>query len=122
MKYWEEYQSKWGFGDGDSMPPDAYAVRTVYCREINKLAKKKGSKIRLLAWDRAGMHNCYLIVPVPLELVARIPAAKLCTGEAEVAWSEKAELDGPMTKAIEEAYEMDLDDYIETTVRIRKRK
>lgn len=30
MKYWEEYQSKWGFGDGDAVPPDAWALRYVY--------------------------------------------------------------------------------------------
>jgi len=34
MKYWEEYQSKWGFGDGDAVPPDAWALRYVYVREI----------------------------------------------------------------------------------------
>ena len=40
MKYWEEFQTKWGFSDGEASPPDAQACRTVYVREINKLAKK----------------------------------------------------------------------------------
>ena len=32
MKYREDFQSKWGFGDGDAVPPDAYLLRKVYVR------------------------------------------------------------------------------------------
>lgn len=61
MKYWEEYQSKWGFGDGDSMPPDAWQIRYVYCYAFNVMAEALGSKNRLVPLDRPGMHNCYLL-------------------------------------------------------------
>lgn len=27
MKYWDEFQDKWGFNDGDSVPPDAWQIR-----------------------------------------------------------------------------------------------
>ncbi len=52
MKYWDEYQSKWGFGDGDAVPPDAYLLRYVYVRELNRELVKRDSAVRLLAYDR----------------------------------------------------------------------
>ena len=39
MKYWGELQTKWGFGDGDAMPPDGNACREFYMREINRFAR-----------------------------------------------------------------------------------
>ena len=44
MKYWDDFQTKWGFGDGDAMPPDAWACRAVYIRAINRLARKRGQQ------------------------------------------------------------------------------
>jgi hypothetical protein len=29
MKYWEDFQTKWGFGDGDAVPPDAYPLNII---------------------------------------------------------------------------------------------
>jgi hypothetical protein len=64
MKYWEEYQSKWGFGDGDATPPDALQVRAVYVHVFNTLARLAGTGQRLLPYDRPGMHNPWLILAV----------------------------------------------------------
>ncbi len=61
MKYWEEYQIKWGFGDGDAMPPDAVQIRAVYVNAFNVLADAANTPNRLMALDRPGMHNCYLV-------------------------------------------------------------
>jgi len=36
-------------------------LRYVYVREINRLAGRLGSKVRLIAFDRGGMQNCLLI-------------------------------------------------------------
>ena len=125
MKYWDEYESKWGFGDGDSIPPDAYACRLVYVREINKLAVKYKSKVRALAWDRAGLHNCYLICFIEAAKVKRVKPAKLCTGDfhggyvPKEPWNE-ATRDAGMDKAVRKAFDMDLDSLVETRVKIRK--
>ena len=86
MKYWDDFQSKWGFDDGDAMPPDAWACRMVYIREINKLAKRKGSQVRLVAYDRPGMHNSCLIIRVPAAFVAEVPPQKLCLGQWRGGW------------------------------------
>lgn len=121
MKYWDEYQTKWGFSDGDATPPDARACRHVYVREINKLAKKYGSKVRLVAWDRPGPHNCYLILVIPAAWVKYIQPSKLCTGAWEPHKKEwdQASTDDAMDKAIEQAFDMDLDSYVDTKVTIR---
>lgn len=124
MKYWDDFQTKWGFNDGDAMPPDAWACRQVYIREINRLAKKNGSKVRLAAYDRPGMHNCYLIIRVPAELVAMVPARKLCIGQFRGGWhcpdsAPDQENDDPMTQSIQAACDADLDNLVETQVRIR---
>lgn len=61
MKYWEEMQSKWGFGDGDATPPDAYECRAVYVEAVNVLAERLGSAYRYEAYDRGGLHNDCMI-------------------------------------------------------------
>jgi hypothetical protein len=124
MKYWEELHNKWGFSDGDAIPPDARACREVYIREINKLAKRKGSSVRLLAYDRPGMHNCYLILRVDAESVRNIPPRRLYSGDQITCktlmlggWSEPP-ADDAMQAAIEEASEMDLDSLVISEIRI----
>ena len=46
MKYFDETQTKWGFGDGGLVPPDAEACRTVYVEALNRVAVKLGSEVR----------------------------------------------------------------------------
>jgi hypothetical protein len=62
MKYFDEMQTKRGFGDGGLVPPDAEACRTVYVEALNQVAVKLGSDLRAYADDRPGMHNPFLIL------------------------------------------------------------
>ena len=62
MKYFDEMRTKWGFGDGGTVPPDAEACRTVYIEALNQIAAKLGSELRAYAYDRPGVHNPYLIL------------------------------------------------------------
>ncbi len=125
MKYWEEFQSKWGFGDGDTVPPDAKACRHVYVREINRLATANGSSVRLLAYDRQGMHNCYLIVRVKAEEVKDVEPELLCRGQWDGGWElDVTDWTEPgageaMEEAIREAFELDLDGCVVTEVSVR---
>jgi hypothetical protein len=80
MKYWDEFHSKWSFGEGECVPPEAWALRYVYVREINRLAAAGGSDVRLIAYDRPGCHSPYLICRVPAELVRNVPEKALCLG------------------------------------------
>lgn len=83
MKYWEEFQTKWGFSDGENTPDDAWARRFVYVREINRKAEELGSKVRLIAYDRRGMHNSLLIMRVPSEMPEGVyTETDMCNGTA----------------------------------------
>ena len=125
MKYWDEMLSKWGFNDGAAQPPDARACRQVYVREINRLAEERHSKVRFFAYDRPGMHNSCMVLPVSAQYLARlaVPGELLETGDWDPpADYKEPELDQAMNDAISDAYGLDLDGYVETTVKIRKRK
>lgn len=81
MIFWDDFMSKWGFGDGDNVPADAVAVRYVYVREINRLAARLGSAVRLIAHDGRGMHNNMRILCVSAGAVEGVPELGLCKGE-----------------------------------------
>ena len=124
MKYWEEFQTKWGFGDGDAVPPDAWALRFVYVREINRIADRLGSAVRLFAYDRSGMHNPYLIGRVTAGAVAGVPAKALCKGLYRGGWDPgpdwaDAETDAAMEAAIGAAMTMELETLIKIRVSIK---
>ncbi len=124
MKYWDDFHSKWSFADGECVPPDAWALRYVYVREINRIAAKKGSAVRLIAYDRPGCHNPYLICRVPADLVRGVPEIDLCQGvgrggwEPENDWPEP-DMDDPMQAAIDAALKReDIDGLVDVDVSI----
>ena len=125
MKYWSEMETKFGFDDGGAQPPDARACRQVYVHEVNLLAEKLGSMVRVFAYDRPGMHNGCMVLRILLRDLNRlkVPSDALETGDFRLPqdWKEPA-ADELLNEAIRQAYDMDLDDQVSTTVRIRKRK
>lgn len=106
MIFWDDFMSKRGFGDGDNVPPDAVAVRYVYVREINRLAAKLGSKVRLIAFDGSGIHNNMRIHCVNAVAVAGVPELDLCKGEENGGYvpqgrgMEEAVIDEAMAAAV----------------------
>jgi hypothetical protein len=127
VKDWEDYQSKWGFSDGDSVPPDALMIRQVYVRELNRMLARRKSAVRLLAFDRPGMHNPLLIVRVSSDAVCGVPERKLYLGQLNGGWEPKGEWQEPEPDAayesvLAEAEGMELDSLVETTVSLRRRR
>jgi hypothetical protein len=128
MRYWEDFQSKGGFDDGDSVPPDAQALRYVYVREINRLAAKLKSKARLIAFDGCGMHNGLIIRRIAAKAVRNVQERELCSGAYSGRlkpsgrnWEDFPE-DEAMTQAIAHflcGEHEDLDELVEVGVRIR---
>lgn len=108
MHYWDEMQSKWGFNDGESIPPHIDLYRSVYIQAVNAIAEELGSEYRARAYDRAGLHNWCMVVTVPKD--ATDPEAP---GVPE-GW------DGALRRAIALADEMQLDDYVHTTAEIQQ--
>jgi len=126
MKYWEEFHDKFGFGDGDEVPPDAWAMRYVYIREINRIAKALGSVVRLFANDRSGLHNSYLIGRVAAKTVENVQELSLCKGLYRGGWdpgqnSTEPDADAAMDAAIAAAEEMELEDLVSVKVTIAGR-
>jgi len=103
MKYFDEMRTKWRFGDGGSIPPDAEACRTVYVEALNQIAAKLGSELRAYAYDRPGVHNPFLI---------------LFRGKDAQTDQEERERDEPMIKAIGCCSGLDPDDLVEVRVTI----
>jgi hypothetical protein len=95
----------------------------VYVREINRLAAANDSAVRLVAFDRPGCHNPYLVCRVAAELVRDVPPALLCRGAFQGGWAPDDECDEPgaddaLEAAIDAAMDLDLDDLVEVGVSI----
>ena len=87
MKYWDDYFSKFGFGDGDQVPADAQEWRVVALQAINPLLDKYKSSVRLIPYDRGGMHNSIMLFWVDLEnfnkcIPKKAEQAKFLCGDA----------------------------------------
>lgn len=110
MMYWEEFQTKFGFNDGDSIPPDVEEKRAVYLNVVNILAEKYGSSVRYYPYDRPGMHNYYLVL---------LRDANVSEEEAKSNnYEGPKDTDEAMDTAIREAYEYGLDDLVYSKVEI----
>jgi hypothetical protein len=120
MRYLEEMQSKWGFSDGDATPAGIYEYRTAYILAVNTIAAQLGSKQRMAAFDRPGMHNgCLVFFTSQPEIVA-LPIEALT--ESRPGWvGEKEEAtDELMSEAIRQAWDLDIDGYVTVRVSLSK--
>jgi len=65
---WEQFTSKWGFGDGEMSEPIDFTARDLLVEEINKALDAVGEPIIVIKHDRFGMHNsCMAIVVKKVE-------------------------------------------------------
>lgn len=114
MRYYDDMDSKSGFNDGASVPPDADECREVYVEVINALAAKHKSGLRVVAFDRPGLHNHCLILRVLLRDFESLPedAASLQKTLCYLA-NVEPELDEGLSDALDEAETWDLDSLVE---------
>ena len=124
MIYHEDMTSKYGFSDGESVPPFVEKYRTVYVLTINKLAEHHGSNVRVIAYDRPGCHNWCLIIGVPkatYEAIKKDGEHYIVDGSVQLSdygeWADPPRDDGYNT-ALEEAEEMGLDNFLDVRVDI----
>lgn len=108
MKYWNEMRTKYGFEDGEAIPPDAEETRSVYIRVINALARKNHSQYEVYAYDRAGFHNSCLIL---------IRERQYLNGQRGMDF-EIEQVDDALRDAIDEAMDLYPDNYVSTKVEI----
>ena len=126
MRFWDEMLTKYGFGDGDSIPDGIGLYRDVYLKVVNKLAELKGSGHRYVPYDRNGVHNFYLICLVPAEWFDTVylpqqtdshvwQSADDSLGKVEIPDNEQ---DAQMREAISDAVDLQLDQYLDVTVMV----
>ncbi len=114
MRFWEDMQSKWGFSDGNAVPDGVEVYREVYIRAVNKLAEQLGSNVRLVAYDRFGVHNwCLIMIHQLSDLQAR--NIEVFTAHVDID-ADTAGADDAMEEAIRQADELELDGFVEVTV------
>lgn len=96
--------SKWGFNDGCSIPPDAEKCREVYCKVLNKLLEKNNSEFRIRPYDRNGLHNPIIWITVTKQDIDNEEAEEVIDSDRDQAW----------TDSVDEANEMGLDEFVQT--------
>ena len=112
MRYFEDMSCKYGFGDGGSVPPDAFDCREVYVRVLNALLERHQSAVRVVAYNRPGMHNSCMILRVPLAVFETLPADPAIKGLSAIPSHDPVTNDDAYETAFAEAMEMDLDDCV----------
>jgi hypothetical protein len=115
MRYWDEMRTKYGFNDGGAVPDGVEVYRAIYIRAVNKLAEQLGSGVRATAYDRAGVHNWCLILFYDVNDLAGHTSGEL-TEPLDIAASEVLEPDDAMDEAIQQAYLLDLDGFVQVSV------
>jgi hypothetical protein len=116
MRFWEDMQSKWGFSDGDAVPDGVEVYRNIYIRAVNQLAGELGSGVRLVAYDRFGVHNwCLILIYTLVDLQSH--DVEDFTAHTDID-AEIAQTDEALEEAIRQAYELDLDSFAEVTVTV----
>ena len=120
MKYFDDMLSKWGFSDGECEPEGVECYRAVYVQTLNTLLDITQSNVRVVAWNRPGVHNTCLIVHVTADWFATLNPKDVGTGYAEIPVAAQAlgPRDDAYDDAIYLAYAMDVDDYVIVEPRI----
>lgn len=114
MRFWEDMQSKWGFSDGDAVPEGIEVYREIYIRAVNQLAEQLGSSVRIVAYDRFGVHNWCLVLMYTLSDLQAHNVEDF-TAHTDID-AEIAQADEALEEAIRQAYELDLEGFAEVTV------
>lgn len=111
MRYWDEMQNKYGFGDGDQEVPGIDQYRDLYCTAVNALAKQAGSRFRYMPYDRFGMDNGCLVLLVPADAYEN-------PGGEPLVPDPLLRPDIQMDAALWRARELDLDAHVMVTVAV----
>jgi hypothetical protein len=123
MKYFDEMCNKFGFDDGDAEPQGMRAYRHVYVAGMNALLAARQSAVRVTAWNRPGMHNGCMIVPVTVDFCATLDPQHILDGDhLPTGWSVTDDgadaLDDAYWTALGDARDLELEQYVVVTATI----
>jgi hypothetical protein len=110
MMYYDQMRDTYGFGDGDGIPRNAFVHRSLYLTALNHLAKGLGSNVRVVAYDRPGLHNTCMLSLVSVRTYDEIvnPTA----GDNARVNGDEVEPDAAFTNAEIVASSLYLDGYV----------
>ena len=108
--------TKYGFNDGDAMPDGVEQYRTAYILAMNRLLEKRGSAVRVAAFDRFGMHNSVMILPVSVDEFSVIKDPT--NGDGHNFSSAAPDLDQQYHDAVHDAHELMVDNFVRVQVEL----
>ena len=111
MTHWHELFRPGGFQNGTSLPPAVYLRRTVYLRAVNALLARYGSAVRAVARNHADRNPCRAV----LVAADGFDPATAYAGLHAVPGTPVLS-DTPYQTAVHEAWDLNLDEYVETTL------
>jgi hypothetical protein len=119
MRYFEEMESKWGFGDGEATPAHIDLYRKAYVLAINRLAEAKRSQFRAVAFDRCTHNSCLIVFTNVSELTGHT-ADELADGSVAPTYTflQYRDTDAAMSEAYSEASDMEPDSYVEIDAKL----
>ncbi len=59
---WDQFTTKWGFGDGEMSEPLDFTARDLLVEEINKALDAVAEPVIVAGYDQPGLHNACMIV------------------------------------------------------------
>ena len=96
MRYYEAFIDKFGFSDGEDIPPDADAHRELLVRLFNKRAMAIRSRVRCGAYNRPGIHNPCMVFFVRAVAIRAIRTEHLHNAEVMSQWVADADNIAPL--------------------------
>ena len=122
MQYYDEMCNKWGFNDGAAEPAGADLYRQLYVAVLNVILERRGSQVRVVAFNRGGMHNGCMILDVTPAFLEAIPEHERQFGVPFVLEEYLATAyDDAYYDSLTEAHEMGLDQYVQVKAVLTKR-
>ena len=112
MMYYDEMLSKYGFNDGDSMPTGIEFYREVYMKVVNRLCEKLESNVRVVAYDRPGLHNGCIILPISIDDFVQLPDENQKGESLDNTFQGKTISDEMYEEATRQACKLCLDDFV----------
>lgn len=91
MRYYEAFIDKFGFSDGEDVPPDADAHRELLALLFNKRATTIRAPVRCIAFDRPGVHNPCMVLFVRAAAIRAIRTDHLHNAEIMSQWVADAD-------------------------------
>jgi hypothetical protein len=118
MIYFDDMTDKYGFGDGSTTPMGIDDIRSLYITGFNTFLEVFNSNVRVVAFNRPGLHNGCLIVQINKDDFVKF--VNPCDGDelTREIFDTEVNFDDAYHNAYDACMEAGLDDFVVTTVTV----